>query len=78
MHLGDIMKVTYIPLKSVKKNVFRQATEKEEGQDFSEFIESLKKIDVNDTNVIAEIKLTLKKLTQDKAVEEEILKRLEE
>ena len=72
------MKVKYIKLESASKDVFKTVLAKKEGEeDYSSFIESLKKIDPNDINVMSEIKKTLKELTKDKDIEAEIIKRLE-
>ena len=70
------MKVTYIPIKTAKKDIFKKE-EVKEAVNYETFIEELKAIDVNQEDVIKDIARVIKGTEVEEDVKKEIMKRLE-
>jgi len=71
------MKITYVPIKTAKKNVFKKE-EVKESVNYDNFIDELRAIDTNQDDVIKEIARVIKGTDVGEDVKKELMRRLEE
>ena len=71
------MYIKYHSITTANKDIFRGKEKKKEEGDYNSFIDSLQKIDIEDTDVIKKISDILKAETIDEDVKKEIITRLE-
>ena len=71
------MKITYVPIKTAKKNVFKKE-EVKESVNYDNFIDELRAIDTNQDDVIKEIARVIKGTDVGEDVKKELMRRFEE